>query len=95
MSQQQTQVYFAPKEEVCDTMTERLWGSIQSSCDLPRIQTVILGLSGILGRPKIPEFVFAADSESVLSFALALGPQMTVSMLVWLANDFWAVRSAP
>jgi hypothetical protein len=72
-----------------------LWGSIQSSCDLPRIQTVILGLSGILGRPKIPEFVFAADSESVLSFALALGPQMTVWMLVWLANDFWAVRSAP
>jgi hypothetical protein len=54
-----------------------------------------LGLSGILGRPKIPEFVFDADSESVLGFALALGPQMTVSMLVWLANDFWAVRSAP
>jgi hypothetical protein len=70
-------------------------GSRPSSCDLPRIQTVILGLSGILGRPKIPEFVLAADSESVLSFALALGPQMTVSMLVWLANDFWAVRSAP
>jgi hypothetical protein len=55
-----------------------MWGSIPLSCDLPRIQTVILGLYGILGRPKIPEFVYDADSESVLSFAVARGPKLTV-----------------
>jgi hypothetical protein len=54
------------------------WGCIPLSCDLPRIQTVILGLFGILGRPKIPEFIFDADSESVLSFAVSRGPKLTV-----------------
>ena len=42
--------------------------------------TGILGPDGILGRPKIPDFIFCADSESEVRFLIAWSPKIPVSV---------------
>ena len=41
--------------------------------------TGVWGPDGILGRPKIPDFFFRADSKSAIRFLIALSPQIPVA----------------